>query len=207
MYMNRSGLSRIIPIILVIGAIGLAIWALVSVGRMIFGSNNGGSGSQTTQQVNVGKQALTKTTADRSVRMTVRGPIVADENFHSYSITISPDARNMTTYVGYMVQQVDNQQLTNNIPAYEQFVYALERANFMEGTPLSGSANNTRGICATGNLYEFEVLQGSNSIQKLWASTCDGSPGSLKASLSQITNLFRTQIPGFAQLLSKISLS
>lgn len=205
MYMNRSGLSRIIPIILVIGVIGLAIWALVSVGRMIFGSNNGGNGSQTTQQVNVGKQALTKTTADRSVRMTVRGPIVADENFHSYSVTISPDARNMTTYVGYMAQQVDTQQLTNNIPAYEQFVYALQRANFMEGTPLSGDANDTRGICATGSLYEFEVLQGSNSIQKLWTSTCEGSQGSLKASLSQITNLFRAQIPGFSQLISKIN--
>ena len=205
MYMYRSGLSRIIPIVLVLAAIGLAIWALISVGRMFFSGSGNGSEPQATQQVNVGKQALTNTTADRSVRMTVRGPIVADENFHSYSITISPDARNMTTYVGYLGQQVDTQQLTNNIPAYEQLVYALDRANLMEGTPLSGTANDTRGICATGSLYEFEVLQGSNSIQKLWTSTCEGSPGSLKASLSQITNLFRQQIPSFSQLISKIN--
>jgi hypothetical protein len=203
--MNRSGLQRIIPILLVIVVIGLAIWALVSVGRMFFSGSSSTSEPQTTQQVNAGKQALTNTTADRSVRMTVRGPIVADENFHGYSITISPDARNMTTYVGYMGQQVDTEQLANNIPAYEQFVYALERANFMEGTPLSGNANDTRGICATGSLYEFEVLQGSNSIQKLWTSTCEGSQGSLKASLSQITNLFRQQIPSFSQLISKIN--
>lgn len=207
MYMNRSGLSRIIPIILVIAVIGLAIWALVSVGRMIFGGGNSTNSPETTQQVNVGKQALTSTTADRSVRMTVRGPIVADENFRSYSVTISPDARNMTTYSGYIGQQVDTQQLTNNIPAYEQFVYALDRANFMEGTPLTGTANDLRGICATGSIYEFEVLQGANSIQKLWTSTCDGSQGSLKASRPQIINLFRLQIPQFDQLISKIALS
>lgn len=204
--MNRSGLSRIIPIILVIAVIGFAIWALVSIGRAVF-SGGDDSSQPTASPVNSGKQALTNTTADRSVRMTVRGPLVAAENMHSYTITISPDARNMTTYKGYLGEQVDNQQLTNDAQAYEQFVYALDHANLMEGTPLSGGANDTRGICATGNIYEFEVLQGANSIQKLWTSTCQGSQGSLKASRPQVSNLFRLQIPNFSQLAAKINLS
>ncbi len=203
--MNRSGLQRLVPIILVLIVIALAIAALVSLGRTFFGGDDSSSPSPT--PVNTGKQALTSTQADRSVRMTVRGPIVADENFHSYTITASPDARNMTTYTGYTDKEVDNEQLQNTHKAYEQFVYALSRANLMEGTPLSGADNDTRGICATGYLYEFEVLQGDNSVQKLWTSTCTGSPGSLKANLQQVTSLFRSQIPDYSKLLSKINFS
>jgi hypothetical protein len=213
--MDRSGIQRLIPIVLVLIIVGLVIAALVSVGRTFFASNaspspsassSPSSSSPSTAPVS-GKQALTSTLADRSVRMTVRGPIVADENFHSYTITISPDSRNMTTYMGYLGAQVDNNQMTNNTQAYEQLVYALDRAKLMDGTPLKDGANDERGICATGTVYEFEVLQGSNSIQKLWTSTCKGSLGSLKANLTQVTRLFDLQIPDFSKLLQKINLS
>jgi hypothetical protein len=113
----------------------------------------------------------------------------------------------MTTYRGYLKEQVDNEQLSNNLQAYEQLVYALNRAKLMDGTPLSGDANDTRGLCANGTLVEFEVRQGSNSIQKLWTTSCTGSKGSLKANLTQVSRLFQQQIPDFSKLLSKISLS
>jgi hypothetical protein len=203
MYMDRSGVQRIVAIVIVLAIIAAAIFALISVGRMLFGGDNSSEPAPT----NAGKQALTSTLADRSVRMTVRGPIVASENFHSYTVTVSPDTRNMTTYVGYIGEQVDSSQLPNTTQAYEQFVYALDRANMMEGTPLSGGANDTRGICASGSIYEFEVLQGTNSIQRLWTSTCDGSAGSLDANLSQVRNLFRAQIPSFSALAGKVRLS
>lgn len=202
--MERSGLQRVIPIVLVLIVVIIAIVALVSLGRVLFG---GESSQQTSEPVNAGKQALTQTTADRSVRMTVRGPIVANENFHSYTMSISPDSRTMTTYVGYLGQQVATEQLGNNVQAYTQFVGALSRANLMEGTPLSGDANSTDGICATGTLYEFEVLQATNSIQKLWTTTCQGSRGSLAANLQQVSRLFQVQIPRFQELASAINLS
>lgn len=197
-------MQRLIPLVLVLIIVGLAIAALVSLGRMIF--SGGGSSPSKTPQVNIGKQALTNTDSGRSVRMTVRGPIVADENYHTYTITISPSNRIMTTYQGYGSKPVDNEQLDNSTQSYEQFVYALSRANLMEGTPLSGDANNTRGICATGYLYEFEVLQGDNGVQKLWTSTCTGSLGSLKANLGQVGSLFRQQIPDSTKLATKVNL-
>lgn len=113
----------------------------------------------------------------------------------------------MTTYVGYLGQQVDNSPLENNTQAYEQFVNALDRANMMEGTPLSGDANKTAGVCATGYLYMFEVLQATNVIQSLWTTTCKGSPGSLKANRQQLSNLFKAQIPDFTKLVSKVKLN
>lgn len=203
--MERSGLRRLIPAAVILIVIAIAIFALISIGRSLFGG--GGSPSPSSSPVNTGKQALTSTLADRSVRMTVRGPLIANENFRSYTITVGPDMRNMTTYKGYIGEPIDNEQLTNNLQAYEQFVYALDHANLMEGTPLSDGANDTRGLCASGNIYEFEVLQGVNTVQKLWTSTCKGSVGSLKANLAQVTSLFRAQIPDFSKLSGKINLS
>ena len=202
--MDRSGLQRIIPIVIVLVIAGVAIWALISLGRALFGG--GDTSSSPIPVVNNGVQALTQTTADRSVRMTVRGPIVANENFHSYTVTVAPDSRTMTTYKGYLSEQVNVSQLDNNVQAYTQLVTALSRANLMEGTPLSGDADNTDGICATGYLYEFEVLQSTNTVQKLWTTNCKGSPGSLKANLTQVVNLFRAQIPDFVKLTTEVKL-
>ena len=202
--MDRSGLQRLIPIALVLIVIAIAVFALVSLGRTLFFGN---SSPSPTPAVNVGKEALTETVASRSVRMTVRGPIVGSEKFHSYTITASTASRNMTTYVGYIGQQVETKQLSNDIQAYEQFVYALDRLKLMDGAPLTGDANDTRGICATGIVYEFEVLQDSNSLQKLWTTSCRSAVGSLKANRAQVTNLFHAQIPDYSKLLSKINLS
>lgn len=202
--MDRSGFQRVVPIILVLIVVGLVIAALVSIGRTFFGGM-GSSSPSPTPQVNVGKEALTQATADRSVRMSVRGPLVADERFYSYTITVSSDARNLTTYQGYSAQVVDTSQLQNSMVAYEQFVHALDRAKLMDGTPLTGDNNDTRGVCATGQVYMYEVLQGENILQSLWTSTCAGSPGSLAANQSQVTRLFTSQIPDAAKFTSRIT--
>ncbi|MDB5177272.1 MAG: exported protein of unknown function [Candidatus Saccharibacteria bacterium] len=203
--MDRSGIQRIIPIVLVLIVIVVAAVALFSVARTLFFS--GDSNTSQTQTVNSGKQALTNIQAGHSVRMTYRGPIVGQDKFHTYTITASPDSRNMTTYVGYLGQQVDTSQLTNNTQAYEQLVFALDRAKLMDGTPLTGDADDRRGICATGTVYEFDVLEGSSSIQNLWTSTCKASAGSLKASLPAVSKLFQLQIPDYSKLFSKMNSS
>jgi len=201
--MERSGLRRIIPIALILIVIVIAVVALVSVGKSLFFSGN--STTSTSTKPNVGKQALTQTADTYSVRMTVRGPIVANEDYRSYTVAISPTARTMTTYKGYDQQQIDADKLDNTTAAYEQLVYALNRAKFMDGTPLTGDSNDTRGVCATGTLYTFDVLQSDTSEQSLWTTSCAGSPGSLKANLGQITDLFSDQIPTFSALVQNMN--
>ena len=198
--MYKSNSSRVVPIVLVLIVVAIAIAALVSVGRAVFGGND----SQDTEQVDMGVQSLLNTSVGRSVRMTVRGPIVADEEFRSYQIAVDPSNRRITTYSGYRDQTLENTQLSNNTKAYEEFVHALNRANFMKGEELEGEKNDTRGICATGRVYEFEVLQGNSVIKRLWTSTCKGSKGSLEASLKQIETLFNQQVPDSEKIIRKI---
>lgn len=189
--------------IVILIVVAIAIAALVSAGRAIFGGNaSGGDASQT----DAGQKALLNTSVGNSVRMTVRGPIVADEDFRSYRIAVDSSGRNLSTYSGYISQVIDSKQLDNNTKAYEQFVYALNKANLMQGAAFSGEADDTRGICASGKVYEFEVLQGGMVTKRLWTSTCKGSPGSFKGSTEQVEKLFLSQIPNNKDLLKPIDL-
>jgi hypothetical protein len=199
--MYKGSSSRVIPIVLVILVMVIAIAVLITVGRAIFGGNQSSQ-----DQTNTGRQALLATSVGHSVRMTVRGPIVANENFQSYQITVSPSGRTFDNYTGYLDQVTKTKQLGNNVKAYEEFVYALDKANLVDGTPLTGSKDDTRGICATGFVYEFDVLDNDSSVKHLWTSTCRGSQGSLKGSLAQDKNLFLKQIPGTDTGTSQIAL-
>lgn len=200
--MYKGNSSRVVPIIIVIIVMAIAIAALVSLGRAVFG----GGDNEKTEVVDVSRENLLNTSLSQSVRMTVRGPIVADENFRSYQIVVTPGTRTLTTYSGYLDKAIDSTSLGNNEKAYEQFVYALDKANMVNGKQLEGDADDTRGICATGRVYEFEILSDNNSIKRLWTSTCKGSKGSFSASVAQVQNLFLEQIPNASGMTREIEL-
>jgi hypothetical protein len=194
--------SRIIPIVLVIIIVIVAVAALVSLARVVFFSG----GSSTPAVADTSREALLNSTASHSVSLMVRGPIVADEEFHSYRIEVSPDSRQLTTYTGYLDTTVDQQTLGNSVAAYEEFVHALDKANLARGTELEGERNDIRGICATGRVYQFAILDNDNSVKTLWTSTCRGSQGSLNASYQQLTELFLDQFPDGAALIRNVRL-
>lgn len=195
--------SRIIPVFLVIIIIIIAIASLVSLARVVFFS---GPSTDTTAQVDTSREALLNTAVNHGVAMTVRGPIVADESFHSYKIDISPNARTIHTYTGYLKTVVDQITLGNNVAAYAEFVNALDKADLAKGKQLTDEKNDTSGICATGSVYQFTIYNGSKSVKDLWTSTCKGSKGSLDASVAQLTNLFVKQIPDANKLISTVRL-
>ncbi len=190
--MQRSR-SRFFPLFLIIIVFVIIVVAVISIGRAIFTSTQ-----PSTQETDTdpGQTALLSTAVNHSVSLTVRGPIVANESFRSYSITVSPGSRIMNIYTGYLDSIQNSKTLDNNSQAYEQFVFALDKANMMKGTmPRDDAANDLRGICATGFIYEYSVLVDNSSVKHLWTSTCSGSKGTLDASVTQLNNLFLAQIP------------
>lgn len=176
----------------------LIIVAIVSIGRAIFGGDSETADVETDR----GRTELLKTGSDHSVSLTVRGPIVADENFKSYRILISPDSRSMDVYTGYLDENDRSRSFDNNTEAYEEFVYALDKANMMKGVePVDEDQDDLRGVCAAGFVYEYAVLVNDEPVKHLWTSTCGGSKGSLNASVSQLNDLFFEQIPGSDDLI------
>lgn len=191
--MQRNSNFRVLPLIITIIVIALAIAAIVSIGRAVFG---GDSSSDEAAKVDQGREALLNTTGGRSVQMTVRGPIVADEEFKSYQVEVSNSERSITAYKGYLEERTNGTSLSNNTRAYAQFVNALDKANMMNGEELEGETDeDLLGICASGYVYEYATLSSGNTVKSLWTSTCGGSKGTLDASREQLTNLFLGQIP------------
>lgn len=196
--MEKYKTRRIIIIVVSFFAFAIAIAGLISIARMLFFS--GGD----TAQISASQSALISTTADRSVSLTVRGPIVADETFRSYQIKITPNERKLSVLKGYVGQEINSVKLTNNIPAYEQFVYAINKANMMRGTELTGDANDLRGICASGRVYTFQILKNNTTEKTLWTSSCSSARGSVKANLDSLTKLFDDQVPQFSKLTADL---
>jgi hypothetical protein len=201
---RRNSFSRFVPILLVIVITIVAVAAVIAIGRALFGKNDSG---QTDQNVNTGQVALLSTEEGRAVRLTVRGPIVANENFRSYSIIISPSSRDMTTYEGYLDKEINQKKLDNNVKAYTELVYALDKRKMMNGTQLTEQQNDLRGICASGKVYKFETLKDSSVVKSLWTSDCSGSKGSAQANVNEILDMFLKQIPDGKKMAAGIGLS
>ena len=197
--MYRGSGPRVLPIIIVIIVVALVVAALVTVGHMIFsGSSSDSSDKGTSLQ-----DAVLDTTAERSVRWTVRGPIVADENFRSYQITISPTSRTFVTYSGYLDQVTDTKTYDNNTKAYEEFVFALDKASVSKTR--SSSDTEFRGVCATNGIaFMFETINDGDVDNSIWSSTCKNSAGTMAADALQIHALFINQIPDFNPLFNSI---
>ncbi len=201
--MARYRSTRILPMILIVVIAVIIIVGIVSLIRIIFFS---GSNTPPPSQADTSRTALLDTSQGHSVKVTVRGPIVANEAFRSYTIVIDPNLRSLTTYTGYTETVVDNVSLANDTASYEQFVYALDKANLEQGKQLQGDANDLRGRCAVGQVYDFQIIDGGSIVKELWTSTCGGSKGSLTASLPQLLNLFQAQIPNATQTIGKVGL-
>lgn len=190
-------MEKFLRVTLTILVITIIVVALASVMRIVFNNS-------TAVKVDDANQSLIVTDSNRAVSLTVRGKIVADEDFRSYQIKITPNARTITIYKGYLGTVISTRTLSNNTAAYEQFVYALKNANFMTGNELTGDANKTSGICAAGYLYEFKMLKDDQPTKQLWTSSCSGVKGSSTASPSRLKSLFVAQIPDADKDINKI---
>jgi hypothetical protein len=199
--MYRGSGPRIVPLIIIVLVVAFVIAALVTVGRMIFNGSKstGDTSSNTTTLVD----SVLNQNEGRSVRWTVRGPIVADEKFKSYQITISPTERTFVTYSGYLDEVIDTKKYSNNKQAYEQFVYALDNANISKTR--SATDTDFRGVCATqGIAYMFETLSSGTADQTIWSTTCKDSKGTMAADPLKVHALFVNQIPEFTSQFNTI---
>ncbi len=198
--MNRGNFSRAIPVILIVIIVIIAIAAIVSLARSIFGGDTASGPTE----VDRGRTALVAVDVTRAVRLTERGPIVADENFRSYQITVTPTSRTMTTYEGYLENVIETKTYPNNTPAYEEFVHALNRAGMMNGKVLPDDSDDTRGVCASDHVYEYEVLQAERTVKRLWTSDCKNAKGSLNSDQDYLNDLFQAQIPESRELIRQL---
>lgn len=197
-----KGRSKLLPIVLVVIVAVVAIFALVSIGRAILNRDDQAS----VVEDDPAERSLLVSEIDRSVRMTVRGPIIADENFNTYEISVSPTERIISTYEGYQDRTINTERFPNSTEAYEEFVYALAQLEFSAETPKSEVLDDVRGVCALGRLYTFETLQAQSAISSAWISSCRGNDATFQGNAILARDLFHKQIPESNDYLRDLNL-
>lgn len=199
--MYKGNRSRFFPFVVLIIIVAIVVIGFVAIGRMIFG---GGQGQQAPSEQSQLSSQLLATDSDRSVTMTVRGPIVGDENFRSYEMTISPSGRSIFTWQGYDRSKViAEKQLPNDTKAYTEFVNALAYAGFTK--TVQTDIDDTNGLCANGRVYTFSLATGVNTTNSRWTTNC-GVKGSFDGNGPTVRQLFIKQIPDASEMIGDIEL-
>ena len=196
--MKRGGPTKLgIGIVVVIVAL-LLVGGLIWIGRSFFG---GSSAKTDSDALSAGQKLLNKPTADTAVRLSVRGPITAQETHYSIAETISATSRNLTIWRAYDGTVMTNENLSNSAGAFSDLLAALNRAGFMKQ---NGNTDVNQGICAIGQLIQFEILQypkndkgeiTEKSVGKLWTTSCAGLGGNFDGLAANVIDLFLNQIP------------
>lgn len=132
------------------------------------------------------------------VRFTDDYPINADQNHHQVETTVGRDQTTLNVEQGYQGTVIRSQSYANNPASYANFLQALQLSGYTKGDP-SPALRDERGECALGHRYIFEILDGSNIIQRLWSTSC-GNIGSFKGDSSTVRQLYERQVPDFSKL-------
>lgn len=156
--------------------------------------------------VDAGEKALIEMTNKSAIRMTVRGKIVANEEFKYYEITLKPQTREIKVLSGYNGEVVASRSYENNWEAYTEISYALKRIGMMKGRAFIGDEDDTRGVCPSGELTTFEVLDGGRTIKRLWLTSCKNDQKSFNGEHKKVSELILMQIPDHKSILKEAGL-
>ena len=178
----------IIGLLVAIGLVILLIFVLAT-----------GGGNDDASKVPATKKLLQEyANTDATVRMTVSGPIVAEQNHRETRISVTRDSATIESIVGYQGNVVDSETNPNTREGFVSFLRALDRAGFTNGNT-DRALRDERGYCAAGKRYIFELIEGGRTVQRFWTTSCTGTETYL-GNLSATGDLFTKQIPNYDRL-------
>jgi hypothetical protein len=193
MYKNSNRMTMVISVVLAIIIIAVVIILVINATNK--------KPEVEDNAIDSGEAALVTISDGSGVRMTVRGKIVADEVHNSYQITVRPQSRIMNVYQGYLGTLTKSKVDTNNFEAYTEFAYALAHVGLMKGKE---SSIDVRGICPSGILTTFEVLDGDNTIKTLWHTSCAKDAESFIGKYNDVEKIFIGQIVDYKTLIKGV---
>lgn len=164
-----------------------------------------GGGGSNPEKPKTTKALSEYASTDAVVRLTIDGPIVADQDHQAVQITVGQDDVTYSQVQGYQGTVVKQQSFVNNQNAYSNFLYALGHAGFTRGDNSKDRANE-KGYCPRGNRYIFELIDGGNDIQRYWATNCKGTK-TYTGDTSLTLTLFQAQVPGYNDLTQGLSIN
>lgn len=175
-------------------AIGLIVLVLVIIIKSITG------GGPQKQAIDLNSYASTNAVA----QLTIDGPTNADQTHQQIQITVGNTNTQFEILNGYQGQVATSKTFESNQAAFATFLHALNLAGFTKGNA-DPNLSDDRGFCPDGDRYEFELLQGSDTIERYWATSCGGQ-GTYAGNVNLTLDLFQKQVPNYFDLISNVIL-
>lgn len=142
---------------------------------------------------------------DAEARLTIDGPINAESEHRQIQISVDNNRVLYTEIGGYNGNVINQKSFSNNTNAYRNFLASLAHAGFTKGSTDS-KLSSEAGYCPLGNRYIYELNEGGKSVERFWNTSC-GKPKSYLGNQALTTNLFESQVPGYNDLSSSVSLN
>jgi PPE-repeat protein len=176
-------------------AVFVAIILVVFGSILIFSIDWGGSKKQEVQ--NTQTVALTDyaQSAEATVTMYARGPVVNNKQHESLRITVGRDKTVGELLSGYQDKVIKTETTSNNPNSFRTFLSAILNANVTK-TQEGSKTVDVVGACPTGTQYTFSYAWfGDNGPKESWAVSCSKRTGTFAGDLSMTKKLFITQLP------------
>ncbi len=133
------------------------------------------------------------------------GKIVAEETHRSVRITVSQDSRTLEIIQGYNGNVIKTEKYPNTRASYSVFLEALDLAGFAKSKESTIKLKD--GVCPLGNRYSYKVLEGTDTKQDLWSSSCSSKTGTFFGDSGLVRTLFKNQIPEYNKAVQGVGIS
>jgi hypothetical protein len=145
-----------------------------------------------------GKTLSSYANTDAQVRLTIDGPVTANQNHRVVQVTVDRNSAVFKGMNGYEGNTTIDQSYNNNEASFRAFLRSLELIGYTNGDTTSSLKDET-GHCASGSRYVFELIKDGKDIERFWATSC-GSIRTYKGSVTTSLHLFQKQIPDYDKL-------
>lgn len=175
-------------------AIGVAVVIIIGIIAAFTYGRHAPSQKSTPNQI-----SLTDHTTDGSeVRLTIQGPVNANELHRSSSVSVSRDSRAVEFDKTYDDIPITSATYINNQDAFDDFMTALQNAGFTKQK--SNTQADDTGQCPQGQRYEYALIINDTVALHTWSSSCQGKNEPFGGKAALVQALFRAQIPDYAKL-------
>jgi hypothetical protein len=188
-----SRLRWALVILTVVISLILVSWGMYSIARSLFNSE---SNDDTISIEQIDEYSVLSA---GSVKYSVDGPVVANQEHDSYTIEVSQNVVSLKVFKSYGQTLVSEKSYKNTAPAYDNFLSALDNLNVTSRTKDTDTDDDyaEQGVCATGKRYIIEL---DNDVRR-WSTSCSSKQGTAGVKMSSVRKLFQKQVPDYRDLV------
>lgn len=184
----------------IIGVLGILLLLFLFITLVFRGGNDNDTSSETKL---TSSQLVEFADKDSKVTVTTVGRVVGNESHNGIRIVVTPVERRLEILNTFDNNVIRSETYPNTQSAYSNFLSALSGQGFL--TSKDSSIEDQRTQCPTGNRFNYDLTEGSETRSSLWAVSCNKN-GTFAGNGQTVRQLFQLQIPNYSEQIRGVTL-